>query len=80
MGAMIRITLLLAIALLMPKTLQILAAYEPALGVKPDKTSSRLQRAFALTLSPSWAIGLACIALAGVLTLGEFSAFLYWQF
>ncbi len=37
----------------MPNTLQILAAYEPALGVKPGKTSSRLERL--LTWRPSGA-------------------------
>jgi hypothetical protein len=71
---------LLAIALLMPNTLQILAAFEPALGVKPGKTSSRLQRALTWRPNRAWAVGLACAALAGVLSLGELSEFLYWQF
>jgi alginate O-acetyltransferase complex protein AlgI len=80
MGATIRIGVLLAIALLMPNTLQILAAFEPALGVKPGKTSSRLQRALTWRPNRAWAVGLACAALAGVLSLGELSEFLYWQF
>jgi alginate O-acetyltransferase complex protein AlgI len=80
MTATIRISLLLAIALLMPNTLQILAAFEPAIGVKPGKTSTRLQRALAWRPSVPWAVGLACVALAGVLSLGELSEFLYWQF
>ncbi len=80
MNAMIRISVLLAIALLMPNTLQILAAYEPALGFKPAKTASRLQPMLTWTPSRTWAIGMACVALAGVLSLGELSEFLYWQF
>jgi alginate O-acetyltransferase complex protein AlgI len=79
-SATIRIGLLLAIALLMPNTLQILAAFEPAIGVKPGKTSSRLERALTWAPSAGWAVGLACVALAGMLSLGELSEFLYWQF
>jgi D-alanyl-lipoteichoic acid acyltransferase DltB (MBOAT superfamily) len=80
MTATIRISLLLAIALLMPNTLQMLAAFEPAIGVKPGKTSTRLERALAWRPSVPWAVGLACVALAGALSLGELSEFLYWQF
>jgi hypothetical protein len=76
----IRIGLLLAIALLMPNTLQILARFEPALGIKPSKTPSRLERALTWTPNQAWAVGLACVALAGILSLGELSEFLYWQF
>jgi alginate O-acetyltransferase complex protein AlgI len=79
-GATIRISLLLAIALLMPNTLQILAGFEPALGVKPGRTTPRIQRMLTWTPSPAWAVGLACMALAGILSLGELSEFLYWQF
>jgi alginate O-acetyltransferase complex protein AlgI len=80
MAATIRIALLLAIALLMPNTLQMLAAFEPALGVKPGKTSSRLERLLTWRPNRGWAVGLACVALAGILSLGELSEFLYWQF
>jgi alginate O-acetyltransferase complex protein AlgI len=80
MTATIRISLLLAIALLMPNTLQMLAAFEPAIGVKPGKASTWLERALSWRPSVPWAIGLACVALAGVLSLGELSEFLYWQF
>jgi alginate O-acetyltransferase complex protein AlgI len=80
MAATLRITLLLAIALLMPNTLQMLAAFEPALGVKQGKTSSRLERILTWRPSRTWAVGLACVALAGILSLGELSEFLYWQF
>jgi hypothetical protein len=79
-SATIRISILLAIALLMPNTLQILAPFEPAIGVKPGKTQSFLERALTWTPSGPWAVGLACVALAGILSLGELSEFLYWQF
>ena len=79
-AAMLRIGLLLAIALLLPNTLEMLATVEPALGVKPAKTRSRLL--VALTWAPNrlWAFSLACCALASILSLGELSEFLYWQF
>ena len=78
--AAVRIGLLLVIALLMPNTLQMLAAFEPAIGVKPGKTPSRLTRALTWAPTATWAIGLACVSLAGILSLGELSEFLYWQF
>jgi D-alanyl-lipoteichoic acid acyltransferase DltB (MBOAT superfamily) len=78
--ATLRIGLLLSIALLLPNTLEILAPYEPALGVKPAKNQQRLLRVLSWAPSGVWAAGLACIALAGILSLGELSEFLYWQF
>ena len=78
--AVARIAILLAIALLLPNTLQMLAAYEPAIGVKPAKAPSRLDRVLTWTPSGTWAFGLACAAVAGILSLGELSEFLYWQF
>jgi alginate O-acetyltransferase complex protein AlgI len=80
LAATTRISLLLMIALLLPNTLQIMAAFEPAIGVKPAKAPSRLLRALTWTPTGTWAFGLACIALAGILSLGELSEFLYWQF
>jgi D-alanyl-lipoteichoic acid acyltransferase DltB (MBOAT superfamily) len=80
MEATLRIGTLLVIALLLPNTLEILSDYEPALGVKPAKVPSRLLRWLAWRPSMPWAFGLACIALAGILSLGELSEFLYWQF
>ena len=64
----------------MPNTLEILAPYEPALGVKPAKAPSRLLRLMTWRPGPIWAFGLACVTLAGILSLGELSEFLYWQF
>ncbi|WP_428485653.1 MBOAT family O-acyltransferase [Rhodopila sp.] len=78
--ATLRIGVLLFIALALPNTLEILAPYEPALGVKPAKASPLLVRSLTWTPSAPWAVGLACVALAGILSLGELSEFLYWQF
>ncbi|MDR3530380.1 MAG: MBOAT family O-acyltransferase [Rhodopila sp.] len=76
----LRIVSLLAIALLLPNTLQMLAAFEPAIGVKPAKTPPRLLHGLTWMPDRVWAVGLACVALAGILSLGELSEFLYWQF
>ena len=76
----VRIGCLLVIALAMPNTLRILAAFEPALGVKPDRTPSRLVQMLTWVPDTAWAVGLAFVALAGMLSLGQLSEFLYWQF
>jgi D-alanyl-lipoteichoic acid acyltransferase DltB (MBOAT superfamily) len=75
-----RIVVLLIIALGLPNTLELLAAYEPALGVKPAKAASRLLSVASWQPSGPWAVGLACVALAGILSLGGLHEFLYWQF
>jgi alginate O-acetyltransferase complex protein AlgI len=80
LDAVTRIGCMLAIALLMPNTLQMLAAYEPAIGVKPEKTPPRVVRILAWKPNRAWAVGLAGVALAGMLSLGQLSEFLYWQF
>jgi hypothetical protein len=69
------------IALVFPNTLEVLARYEPALGVKelpPEKRRGRL--AIAWSASPKWAILISIIAATGVVYLGGQSEFLYWQF
>jgi alginate O-acetyltransferase complex protein AlgI len=72
---------LLAIALLCPNSAQLLARYEPALGLRssPAIGTSRLAR---LMWSPSlkWALAVAVVACAAILRLGGPSEFLYWQF
>ena len=80
LSAALRISCSLVIALLLPNTLQMLAGFEPALGVKPAKVPSRLLRGLTWVPNNTWAVGLACIAVAGLLSLGELSEFLYWQF
>jgi D-alanyl-lipoteichoic acid acyltransferase DltB (MBOAT superfamily) len=78
--ATMHIAVLLFIALAMPNTLELLAAYEPALGVKPAKARGRLLRWAAWQPNQAWAAGLACVAMAGILSLGGLHAFIYWQF
>jgi alginate O-acetyltransferase complex protein AlgI len=75
-----RIAMLLFIALALPNTLELLAAYEPALGVKPAKASGYLVNFAAWQPNGTWAFGLACVALAGILSLGGLHEFIYWQF
>ncbi len=74
------ISVLLIIALGLPNTLQILAPYEPALGVRPPKDQAAHSRMLFWSPSPAWAIGLAAVAVSGILSLGQLSEFLYWQF
>jgi D-alanyl-lipoteichoic acid acyltransferase DltB (MBOAT superfamily) len=78
--ATVRTGLLLMVAWTLPNTLEILAAREPAIGVRPARSPGYLVRALAWRPNAVWAFGMACIALAGILSLGELSEFLYWQF
>jgi alginate O-acetyltransferase complex protein AlgI len=80
LAATIRIAALLFIALALPNTQELLAAYEPALGVKPSKVANRLRNWTAWQPTQTWAVGLACVALAGLLSLGGIHEFIYWQF
>ena len=79
-AAILHLALLLPIALLLPNTLQLLGSFEPALGVKPARQEPFLIRHLGWSFSPPWAVGMAAVAMAGVLSLGQFSEFLYWQF
>jgi alginate O-acetyltransferase complex protein AlgI len=75
-----RILVLLFIALALPNTLELLAAYEPAIGIKPAKSPGFLLGLTVWQPNRAWAVGLAGIALAGVLSLGGLHEFIYWQF
>jgi D-alanyl-lipoteichoic acid acyltransferase DltB (MBOAT superfamily) len=66
---------LLAVALLCPNSMQILAAYRPALGIRAGGPVW-----FAWRPNAVWAIGVGVAAAAGFLSLGQLSEFLYWQF
>jgi alginate O-acetyltransferase complex protein AlgI len=79
-GMVIWIAVLMFIALACPNTLQILSQFEPALGVKPRP--ARILNRLAVEWIPSlaWAIGVAIIAVTGILSMGGPSEFLYWQF
>ncbi|HLX98635.1 MAG TPA: MBOAT family O-acyltransferase [Roseiarcus sp.] len=74
--------ILLVIALLAPNTLQILAPYEPALGVKPATTAPIIGRLRIPAWGPSlpWAVAVSAVAMVAVFMLGGPSEFLYWQF
>jgi len=80
MGASLRIAVLLFIVFECPNTLQLLSAYQPALGIKPVTMSGPWFSRLAWQPSNRWAFGLACVALAGILSLGERPEFLYWRF
>jgi alginate O-acetyltransferase complex protein AlgI len=75
-------TALLFIALICPNTLQILAPYEPALGVKGQSTAPVIARIRIPTWGPSfpWAIAVSTIAAVAIVAVGGPSEFLYWQF
>jgi hypothetical protein len=73
---------LLFIALVCPNTLQILAPYEPALGVKPQSMAPLIGRIRIPAWGPSlpWAVAMSAVAAMAIVSLGGPSEFLYWQF
>jgi alginate O-acetyltransferase complex protein AlgI len=68
------------IALACPNTQQILASYEPALGVRPSGNKFAYGRIMQWNASLPWAIGVSIIAAIAMFSLGGSSEFLYWQF
>jgi alginate O-acetyltransferase complex protein AlgI len=73
--------LLLSIALLFPNTLQMLARFEPALGVKgPSGGEDSVTPLTQWSASPAWALVIAIITGITILRLAGPSEFLYWQF
>jgi alginate O-acetyltransferase complex protein AlgI len=76
------ICFLMFVALACPNTLQILARYEPALGVKPQPTKLAIGRIKIVEWGPSlpWAIAVSAIAGIAIVSIGGPSEFLYWQF
>jgi alginate O-acetyltransferase complex protein AlgI len=74
------ISILTFVALACPNTLEILARYEPALGVKPRSTKLAIGRMFEWDASPAWAIAVSAIAAIAIGSIGGPSEFLYWQF
>jgi len=68
-------------ALALPNTLQLMARYEPALGVRPRPTApASLLGAIDWTPTIPWAVATSCLVFAAVMRLGGKSEFLYWQF
>jgi D-alanyl-lipoteichoic acid acyltransferase DltB (MBOAT superfamily) len=79
-GMMMWILLSMLIALGFPNTLQILARYEPALGVKPPTADLADRSIGEWNSSFPWAIGVSIVAAIAMFFLGGPSEFLYWQF
>lgn len=75
------VLLLLLIALALPNSLQVMARYEPALGIKP-RSDNKSTLAYVFDWSPTlpWAMVMAVLAAIAVTKLGGKSEFLYWQF
>jgi hypothetical protein len=76
------VVILLFIALVCPNTLQILAPYEPALGVKPAATMPIIGKLRIPAWGPSlpWALAVSVVAAVAIFSIGGPSEFLYWQF
>jgi D-alanyl-lipoteichoic acid acyltransferase DltB (MBOAT superfamily) len=71
----------LFIVLALPNTLEMLAAYDPALGFKIRPAGhTRLLRRLTWRPDAGWAIGLSAVTAGGLLSLGRLSDFLYWHF
>jgi len=74
------ISILMFVALACPNTLQILARYEPALGVKSQSTKLAIGRIVEWNASLPWAIAVSAVAAIAIVSIGGPSEFLYWQF
>ena len=72
---------LLIIALVLPNTLQIMARYEPVLGIRERPANTGLLPG-KLAWNPTilWAIAISALAAAAIMRVGGPSEFLYWQF
>jgi alginate O-acetyltransferase complex protein AlgI len=68
------------VALACPNTLQILARYEPALGVKRRPTKFLIGGIVEWHAALPWALAVSAIAAAAIGFIGGPSEFLYWQF
>ena len=79
-GNVMWILVSMLIALVFPNTLQILARYEPAPGVKPQTADFGGRSISEWNTSLPWAIGVSIIAAMAMLSLSGPSEFLYWQF
>ena len=68
-------------ALALPNTLEVMARYEPALGVRATPTAPRSPLSvLGWTPTIPWALAMSCLVIAAVIQLGGKSEFLYWQF
>jgi alginate O-acetyltransferase complex protein AlgI len=80
LGALMWGVPLLVIALACPNTLQILARYEPALGVRPEAGGRLLGGLLAWRASLPWAIAVSAVAGLTIVSMRGAGEFLYWQF
>ena len=72
---------LMLVALTLPNSMEIVSRYEPAIGIKAMPAGKNwFARAFAWNPSLSWAFVMSVLAVAGTLSMGGKSEFLYWQF
>ncbi len=69
-----------AIALAMPNTLELFARFEPSLDFRLRPERARAVAWAQWRPSLAWSIGMAVVSLLGLMSLGQVSAFLYWQF
>lgn len=75
------VVLLLLIALVLPSSVQVMARYEPVLGVKRlSPPTGWYARALAWKPTIPWALAISALAAASIMRLGGKSEFLYWQF
>jgi alginate O-acetyltransferase complex protein AlgI len=74
------ISVLMFIALACPNTLQILARYEPALGVTAQSAKLPIGSMIEWDASLPWAIVVSAVAAIAIVSMGGPSEFLYWQF
>jgi alginate O-acetyltransferase complex protein AlgI len=80
-GRMVKwILVSMLIALAFPNTLQILARYEPALGVKPHTADFVGRGISEWNASLPWAVAVSIVAAIAMFSLSGPSEFLYWQF
>jgi D-alanyl-lipoteichoic acid acyltransferase DltB (MBOAT superfamily) len=74
------ISALMFVALACPNTLQILARYEPALGVTSQSAKLSAASIIEWDASLPWAIAVSTVAAIAIISMGAPSEFLYWQF
>lgn len=67
---------LLAIALFLPNTQELMRHHRPGFDFRPDEVTARL----AWRPTPAWGLATALLAAAGVLSLSGATEFLYYQF